>query len=146
MPRAWYAKLHHTLVNFGFNSSKCNHSLFIYNYHNVTLYARVYVDDILIIGSSSKLIHELIEKLHKKFARKKLGVSQYFLGIEVHHRANVTLLLTQTKYIHDLMSKFYMVEAKGVATPMFSLCKQSKHGTDVMTDPLLYRSIVRSSQ
>lgn len=146
MPRSWYAILYHTLVNFGFNSSECDHSLLIYNYHKVTLYARVYVDDILIISSSSKLIHELIEKLHTKFARKKLGVPQYFLGIEVHHQANVTLLLTQTKYIHDLMSKFHMMEAKGVATPMFSLCKQSKHGTDVMTDPLLYHSIVRALQ
>lgn len=78
-------------------SSKYDNYLFVYNHHSLTLYVLVYVNDILIIGSSSNLIHELINKLHSKFALKKLGVPKYFLGIEVHHQDNDTLLLIEMK-------------------------------------------------
>lgn len=50
------------LIQFGFVSSKYDHSLFVYNHYNITFYAHMYVDDILITGSSSKLIHALINK------------------------------------------------------------------------------------
>lgn len=120
--------------------------MFIYNHHNVALYALVYVDYILIIGSSSKLIHDFINKLHTKFTLNKLGVPKCFLGMEVHHQANDTPLLTQTKYIHDLLSKVNMVEAKGVETPMFSQCKLSKNGIDVINNSLVYRSLVLALQ
>lgn len=79
----------------------------------------IYVDDILVIDSSSKLIHAIINKPHDKFALKKLGTPQYFPGIEVHHQANGTLFLTQTKYIRRLLAKANMIEVKGVATHMF---------------------------
>lgn len=65
--RAWYEKLHSTLIHFGFISSKCDHSLFIYQHSNATLYAMVYVDDILITITSSKLVHDFISKLHNNW-------------------------------------------------------------------------------
>lgn len=128
------------MIQFGFVSNGCDHPLFVYNHHNIELYALIYVDDILIIGSSFKLIHALIHKLHDKFALKRLGTPQYFLGIEVHHQANDTLLLTQTKYIRDLISNANINEVKGVDTPMFSQFKLRNHGTDVIPYPLLCRS------
>lgn len=103
--RAWYEKPHQAFTHFGIMSGKYDHSLFFYNNHNVTLYTLVYVDDILIIESSSKLIHELINKLHLKISLKKPRVHQYFLGIEVHHQTNGIFFLTQTKYIKDLLSR-----------------------------------------
>lgn len=45
--RAWYEKLHHALIQFGFISSQCYHSLFIYPHLNIIMYAVIYVDDIL---------------------------------------------------------------------------------------------------
>lgn len=106
------------------------------------MYALIYVDDILVTDSSSKLIHAIINKPHDKFALKKLGTPQYFLGIEVHHQANGTLFLTQTKYMRRLLAKANMIEVKGVATHMFIQCKLRKHDTNVLSDPLLYRSTV----
>src|ERR1051325_5690794 len=141
-PRSWYDKLHKTLFQFGFTASRCGHSLFLYNHQGITLYVLVYVDDILITSTSSTLIHKLISNLHNIFALKKLGKPTYFLGLEVKYQANGSLILTQTKYIKDLLSKVHMEDAHGVAAPMFSHCKPSKFGTDTMQDPLLYRSIV----
>src|ERR1051325_7571896 len=129
-PRSWYEKLHKTLFQFGFVASKCDHSLFMYNHQGVTLYVLVYVDDILVTGSSAPLIHKVISKLHSEFALKKLGRPEYFLGLEVKYQHNGTLVLTQTKYIRDLLSRVNMEEANGVAVPMLNSCKPSRFGTD----------------
>lgn len=72
---------------------------------------QVYVDDILVTGSSSTLIHELINKLNLKFALKQIVAPRYFLGVEVHKQPDGSLLLTQTKYIHDLLSKITMTRS-----------------------------------
>lgn len=98
----------------------------------------MYVDDILITGSSSWLVHELINRLNAQFALKQLGELDYFLGIEVKHLSTGALLLTQSKYIRELLSR--------AASPMFSSCKLNKEGTDVMSNPQLYRSIVGALQ
>lgn len=81
----------------------------------------MYVDDILIIGSSPTILHNLISKLHDKFALKKLCMPQYFLGIEVHYQENGLMVLTQTKYINDLLTKFNMDEANGVSRRMVKI-------------------------
>lgn len=126
--------------------SKYDHSLFVNQQTGVCLFALVYVDDILITVSSSPLIHDLITKLHNKFSLKKLGKPEYFLGIEVKYQANGSLILTQTKYIRDLIAKLNMSDSKGVTTPMFSHCKLSKHDSDTMQDPTLHRSTVGALQ
>jgi hypothetical protein len=48
---------------------------------------------------------------------KVLGKLSYFLGIEVHHSSD-GLILTQHKYVHDLLLRTNMENSKGVTTPM----------------------------
>lgn len=80
------------------------------------MYALVYLDDILVTSYSSKLVHDLIHKLYAKFALNKLGNPVYLLVIEVTYHANDSLLLTQSKYVKDLLEGANMPEAKGVAS------------------------------
>lgn len=115
-PRAWFERLTQALLLFGFRASHCDPSLFIYNNHGVTLYAFMYVDDILIKCSSSKPIANLISKLNATFALKQLGRPDYFLGIKVKYLQNESMLLTQSKYIHDLLHKANMLTA--MASPL----------------------------
>lgn len=68
---AWYEKLHQALLEFEFSSNKCDHSIFVYRHHDITLYSLVYVDNIIFIGTSLKLIHDLISKFHNKFFTKE---------------------------------------------------------------------------
>ncbi|XP_058750173.1 uncharacterized mitochondrial protein AtMg00810-like [Vicia villosa] len=124
----------------------CDHSLFIYSHQGITLYALVYVDDILVTGSSSTLIHKVISKLHHEFALSQLGRPEYFLNLEVIYQTNGSIILTQTKYIRDLLSRVNMEEANGVTAPIFIHCKLSRFGTDIMEDPLLYRYFVGALQ
>jgi len=71
---------------------------------------------------------------------------EYFLGIEVKHLPNNSLLLTQSKYIKDLLVKTHMLDCNSINTPMVSSCKLSKTGSDTFSDPSLYKSVVGSLQ
>lgn len=106
------------------------------------MYELVYVYDILLTWSAWSLLHKLIDKLHTTFVLKKLDTPQYFLGIEIHHQPCGVILLTQTKYIRDLLDKVNMTEDKGVTTPMCSVLKPRKHREDKLPDPFLYRSTI----
>jgi len=120
-------------------ASKCYPKLFVYKITSHTVYLLVYVDGIIITGSSSKLIQHLTTQLHSKFSLKQLGQLDYFLGIEVKTLFDKkSLLLTQSKYIRDLLQKTNMPEAQPISSPMASSCKLTKAGSDLFTDPTLY--------
>ncbi|PNY18109.1 retrovirus-related Pol polyprotein from transposon TNT 1-94 [Trifolium pratense] len=145
-PRAWYDRLTQALLQLGFIKSKCDPSLLVHNQNGTCTYVLIYVDDILIIGSAPHLINDLINKLNMSFALKRLGQVDYFLGIEVHHLSSGALLLNQSKYVRDLLCKAKMEDSKPIGSPMVSSCRLSKYGTDTMTDPTLYRSVVGALQ
>ncbi|GAU13081.1 hypothetical protein TSUD_173810 [Trifolium subterraneum] len=145
-PRQWFDRLTTALLQFGFQASKCDPSLFTYTKNRQVVYLLVYVDDIIITGSSSTLVQTLVQKLDSVFSLKQLGDLEYFLGIEVKQLPDKSLLLTQSKYIKDLLVKTNMVDCKPINTPMMSSCKLSKVGSAGMSDTTLYRSVVGSLQ
>jgi hypothetical protein len=106
------------------------------------VYVLVYVDDIIITGNSSSFIQTITNKLHKVFALKQLGSLDYFLGIEVKAQTDGSLLLSQGKYICDLLTKTNMTGASPVSTPMVSTAKLTKTDSPNFSDPTLYRSVV----
>ncbi|GJX93320.1 retrotransposon protein, putative, ty1-copia subclass [Tanacetum coccineum] len=80
-----------------------------------TIYMLVYVDDIVIVGSSQSVVDRLIHNLSSSFPIKDLGRLNYFLGIEVaHNSGGITLL--QHKYASDLLHRVHMENCKSVST------------------------------
>lgn len=77
----------------------------------------IYVDDLLITGSSVSMINELKMLLHQNFKMKDLGVLKYFLGIEVM-RLNKGIILNQRKYALELIADLGLGDAKSVCTPL----------------------------
>lgn len=106
----------------------------------------VYVDDIIITGNSTSFITALIKHLNDVFCLKQLGKLDYFLRIEVTHLPNGSLLLSQSKYITDLLAKVNMTSANGMPTPMVSSNKLSKIGSNEVDDPTQFRSVVGALQ
>ena len=80
-PRAWFQKLRVALVDYGFQSSRTDTSLFIHHTASDILILLIYMDDILVTGSNPKLVSHFISYLHDKFALRDLGPLSYFLGI-----------------------------------------------------------------
>ena len=105
------------------------------------------MDDIIVTGDSLPYyIQQIIQKLHSTFTLKDLGPLDYFLGIQVKHLKDGSLLLSQSKYIQDLLVKAHMEDAKPSPTPMVSSLKLTKQGADYLEDASLYRSVVGALQ
>lgn len=71
---------------------------------------------------------------------------EYFLGIEVKYLPSGSVILTQFKYIQDLLQRANMLSCSPMATPMVVNVKLSKQGTDTLPDPTQYRSLVGALQ
>jgi hypothetical protein len=99
------------------------------------------------VSSSSSATEHLLHQLHREFAVKDLGNLSYFLGIEVHHSSN-GLLLTQHKYINDLLLHTNMEASASSPTPMLLVEKLSLHDGDPLSseDATRYRSAVGALQ
>lgn len=82
-PRAWFSRLSDKLYELGFSSSKADTSLFMFHEGDTHIYMLVYVDDIVITGSSQATVNRLICVLSTSFPIKDLGQLRYFLGLEV---------------------------------------------------------------
>lgn len=143
-PRQWYKRLHQALVKHGFEVSPADSSLFRYVHNNVIIFALVYVDDIIMTGSCSVTLNNIIVSLHSEFLLKDLGKLEYFLGMEAVHTKS-GLLLTQQKYITDLLQKANMLDCRGISTPAATKTPVSI-ASHQFTDPTLYRSIVGGLQ
>lgn len=81
VPRAWNTTLKNALLSWGFVNARSGSSLFVYRSGSDVILLLVYVDDVIITGSSPHLIDNLIATLDKQFALKDLGLLSYFLGI-----------------------------------------------------------------
>jgi hypothetical protein len=133
------------LIQLGFSASKADVSLFLFNKDDIQIFLLIYVDDIIIISSSTAATDRLLGQLCDDFAVKDLGPMSYYLGIEVCHHSN-GLTLTQHKYIHDLLSRTNMLSCSGVSMPMVPTTKLTCKDSDPLSpeDATRYRSMVGS--
>lgn len=80
-------------------------------------YLLVFVDDIVVMGSTLAIIDDLTRAISQVFAMKKLEPLYFFLGIKVS-LTDKTLVLTQCQYVLDLLQWINMIGAKPIYTPM----------------------------
>lgn len=71
----------------------------------------VYIDEIIVMGNDSSLLHSLISSLRGKFLLRDLGTLSFFLGIHVSIFCD-GLHLCQVKYITDLLKRVEIVDSK----------------------------------
>lgn len=141
-PCAWYSYLSYCLL-VCFTISPVDPSLFTCIRPCNTILILVYVDDLLITGSSVPHNSTLINALQNDFPIIDLGHLNYFLGVEVTY-SPMGMLLTQQKYILDLFTHTNMHLTKPVKTPMATTKKLTAFFEPLFDDPTLYYSIVGS--
>ena len=115
--RQWNMKLSEALIQSGFIQSSMDHSLFIRKKGNDIVIILVYVDDMLVTGSSISAIEETKASLHAAFKIKDLGTLKFFLGVEFH-RSSKGILINQRKYALEIISELGIGAVKPAWTPL----------------------------
>ncbi|KAK1420567.1 hypothetical protein QVD17_22267 [Tagetes erecta] len=144
-PRAWFQRLSTALQALGFTGSKTDPSLFVYSSKGTLLYMLVYVDDIILTGNNPQAINHIVSSLHKTFAVKDMGNLSYFLGIEIIPSGN-NIILSQRKYINELLDKANLSSAKPVPSPITTTANLAIRDSPLFPDPVKYRQIVGALQ
>lgn len=144
-PRAWFIKLSTALHQLGFYGSKTDPSLFILNSPGSLIYLLVYVDDIIITGNNSTAIATIVDRLNTLFALKDMGQLHYFLGVEVVHKG-ADLVLSQRKYIREILHRAGLADCKPLATPMSTSHVLLPDDSPLLADPSRYRQTVGALQ
>ena len=68
----------------------------------------------------------------------------YFLGLEVTYHTS-GIFHSQSKYARDILSRAHLLDAKPVATPLYTSTYFTSQGVP-FSDPTLYRSLVGALQ
>ena len=107
--------------------SKLDHYVYYRNSSSRIILLVVYVDDIVITWSDTKGISSLKSFLHNRFHTKDLGTLKYFLSVEIM-RSKQEILLSQRKYVLDLLSKTGKLGVKPCSIPMAPNVQLTKEG------------------
>ncbi|CAM8947384.1 unnamed protein product [Rhodiola kirilowii] len=139
--RQWFARFSDSLIEFGFVQSLKDYSLFTFSLQNDLLVLLVYVDDVVITGTSSLLIDRVKKFIHDKFQIKDLGILKYFLGLEVARSAG-GIFLNQRKYALDILADYNFLDCKPIKTPMESKHNLGTSSATLIPDAAVYRRLV----
>ncbi|KAK1412293.1 hypothetical protein QVD17_33424 [Tagetes erecta] len=139
--RNWYKKFTTSLLEIGFKQTRADPSLFIFKEEDVFVAALIYVDDVVIMGNDFNKIKSTKIFLDDRFSIKDLGQLKYFLGIEVA-RTNEGLMLSQRKYILDILEDTGMTGCRPSPFPMEQNLKLDKCEEEQRVDCQQYRRLV----
>eukprot|EP00253_Pinus_taeda_P012151 PITA_12151 len=136
-------KIDKYLTDHGFQRSPSDANLYIKHTSDDILFVVVYVDDLIITGSSAHLIHGIKQVLCNTFDMTDLGLLHYCLGLEVWQTEN-NIFLSQSKYARNLVDRFKMQDCKPTTTPMELGLKLSAQSSSPLVDETLFRQLVGS--
>ena len=84
-PRQWYLKFDSFMLENGFTKCQSDHCVYFQRYvTNEFIILSLYVDDMLVAGSSMRKIEELKKLMAKKFSMKDLGEAKQILGMRIY--------------------------------------------------------------
>uniref|UniRef100_A0A803PIF8 Reverse transcriptase Ty1/copia-type domain-containing protein n=1 Tax=Cannabis sativa TaxID=3483 RepID=A0A803PIF8_CANSA len=96
-PRAWTSQIDKYFLDKDFTKGPYEHALYIKIKNEDTLIVYLYVDDLIITGSSSSMFEEFKKDMAKEFEMTDIGLMSYYLGIEVKQEGK-GVFITQEDY------------------------------------------------
>ncbi|CAJ2668539.1 unnamed protein product [Trifolium pratense] len=137
----WYEKLSTLLIHEGYSQSSSDYSLFTMKNGSIFIAILVYVDDIIVTGTSMIEINRIKNILDLNFKIKDLGILKYFLGLEVAH-SKQGITISQRKYCLDLLQDTGLLGSKPVSTPLDPSIKLHQDSGKPYADITQYRRLI----
>lgn len=116
-PRAWNQNIDSYLLETGFTRSKNEPTLYIKTMEKELILLSLYVDDLIITGTSSSYICKFKEEMKTRYKMTYLGILKFFLGLQIKH-LTCRIFISQELYTRSLLKKYKMVECNPITTPM----------------------------
>ncbi|RVW38886.1 Retrovirus-related Pol polyprotein from transposon TNT 1-94 [Vitis vinifera] len=141
-PRAWFERFTKVVKGYRFVQCQSDHTLFVKHFPEGKLaIIIVYVDDIILIGDHEEKIDLLKKLLTKEFEIKDLGNLKYFLGMEIA-RSKKGIVVSQRKYVLDLLNETGILGCKPTETPMDTTVKLEESDGSAPVDKGRYQRLV----
>lgn len=112
--REWFFTISETLKKMNFKPFQNCNGVF---HQGKDILILLYVDDIVVLGKTTDLIHNTIRDLSKHFDIKILGPTKQLLGVNFTED-NGQLMLDQSKYISQIYNKFKIFNPPHSSLPM----------------------------
>ncbi|RVW45713.1 Retrovirus-related Pol polyprotein from transposon RE1 [Vitis vinifera] len=130
------------ILKLGYKQGQVDHTLFVKKSHAGKMAILiVYVDDIILSGNDMEELQNLKKYLSEEFEVKDLGNLKYFLGMEVA-RSRKGIVVSQRKYILNLLKEISMLGCKPIDTPMDSQKKLGIEKESTQVDRGRYQRLV----
>src|SRR5713101_1599000 len=140
-PRAWYAKIDSFLLSLNFFRCKSDPNVYLKSINGSLMIIVLYVDDLLITGSSKDEIASLKGAMNQAFSMTDLGLLSQFLGLEIA-QTKAGIKVHQSNYALDLLNKFRMKDCKPSKTPFLSGVKLEEADSSPIVNNTLYRKLI----
>jgi hypothetical protein len=104
---------------------------------------QIYVDDIIFGSTNEYFCDEFSKIIMDRFEMSMMGVLTFFLGFQIKQVKGRTFI-SQTKYTHEILTKFDMDKAKSIKTPMGTNGHLDLDLGGTSVDQKVYHSIIGS--
>lgn len=140
-PRAWYARLSKYLKKLGFCRCPYEQAVYTKKEGSAVLIIRVYVDDLLVTGTSVSSIQRFKRQMGEEFDMTDLGKLSHYLGMEVNKKQGY-IELKQESYAKKLLVRAGMAECRPTKYPMETSIQLDKDEKGTAVDTTQFKSIV----
>jgi hypothetical protein len=142
-PKQWHEKFDKTLTSVDFVVNEADKCVCYRFGGGEGVILCLYVDDILIFGTSLNVIKEVKEFLSQNFEMKDLGEADIILNIKLVREDDGGVTLLQSHYVEKVLSRFGYGDWKPAPT-LYDASTILKKNKRIMRDQLGYSQIIGS--
>jgi hypothetical protein len=136
-PKQWHDKFDRTLAYASFVVNEANTCDYYQYGGGEGVILCLYVEDILIFGTSLNVIKEVKDLLSNNFEMKNLGEADIILNIKLLREGNGGITLSQSHYVEKVLSRFGFSECQPAPTP-YDLSVLLRKNQRITRDQLRY--------
>ena len=142
-PLVWNSKLNKTISDLGFNRSRLDTALYHKGSEKEKLIVGIYVDDLIITGSSEEQINKFKAEMMGTFEMTDLGLLNSYLGMEIRQSTDI-IFLSQRAYLNHILKVFKMNDCNAIKTPMEVHLKLQRETEGKQVNSTNFRSLIGS--